>query len=141
MKLIRFVLGLALLAPLAGCAQPVVQVSGVVTRDGAPVTASSSDTIDLLFQWTSDGGANMSATCNFNPADGTFSVVGPGGQGVPPGEYRIALTGQKYPPTGTTRDLFGGEFAPAKSPLRYTVTTDPHQRIVIDLSKKTVAPQ
>ncbi|VTT99625.1 unnamed protein product [Gemmataceae bacterium] len=83
----------------------------------------------------------VTATSNFNPAGAALAVAGPGGQGC---RRTVSDRGHrsKGPGTGAVpRGLFGGELATGKTPLRFTVATDPHHRVAVALSKKTVASQ
>ncbi len=133
------VLRLCLVLLLAGCGQKVVQVKGVLVKDGVPFKAAPTDVVQILFLWKNEKGLSMAASSRFNPQDGSFEVLGPTANGVPPGQYRIAVTGNHYPASGP--DFFKGELEDEKTPLTYTVTQAPVQNIVIDVGKKTVAPQ
>jgi hypothetical protein len=70
--------------------------------------------------------------------DGSFTVQGGTGKGIPPGSYTFTLSstavGPGRPQPGELRDFTD----PATSPLKCDVTADPNQRVVIDLGKKTV---
>lgn len=80
-------LGCAALLLVAGCgAPPVGTVQGKVTRNGAPVGAGS-----IIFQ-NADGTVSMSA--NLNP-DGTYVVESIDRAGLPPGDYKVAVSPSK----------------------------------------------
>ena len=72
--------------------------------------------------------------------DGRFTVRGITGQGIPPGSYTFVLRFQSSRPTGgkAPPSFLQGLSEAATSPLKYEVTDDSKQRVVIDLAKRTV---
>ena len=68
----------------------------------------------------------------FNPSEGTFRAVGPDGNGIPPGKYRIAIEHSRK-----RKDMFNGEFDGNRSPFVVDIDAN-SQEIVIDLDKKQI---
>jgi hypothetical protein len=85
----------ALLGP--GCGKRLVTVKGVAALDGKPLEGA-------LVTFTPLGGKGQSATGMTQP-DGSFNLVTiPGnltGEGAWPGEYKVTVERDEYPPPGT----------------------------------------
>lgn len=70
----------------AGCAESSgVKLAGKLVKAGKGYILPAEDTLNLSFE-----GKNL-YPATFNPADGTFTVAGPKGTGIPPGKYKISL--------------------------------------------------
>jgi hypothetical protein len=135
--LVALVLGLT----LAGCSPPpekVYPVSGRLLDNGKALAIPTDKLppgelpIRVEFDNTLEGGKHADAypaTVNFQ--DGTFTVDGHNGKGIPAGKYRITMT---MGPFG--QDKFNGAFAIDRSPLAVEVPTT--GEVVIDVTKKTV---
>jgi hypothetical protein len=70
--------------------------------------------------------------------DGTFVVESSPGKGIPAGKYTFTVRSVGGAP-GTRPPAFLAPFVDSdKTPLKYEVTTDAEQKIVIDLTKQNV---
>lgn len=75
------------LCTFTGCGgQPVGKVAGKVTYNGAPVSDGS-----IIFQ-SADGTVGLSANL---AADGTFVMTSADRPGLPPGDYKVAVSPSK----------------------------------------------
>jgi hypothetical protein len=98
-------LALALwIAPLvlsSGCgdASNTIWVTGNLLKGGAKYEAPADQLVGVTFvalevkdQAGKTVGTNEPYQADYDPADGSFSVAGKEGKGIPPGRYRIAVT-------------------------------------------------
>jgi len=128
MRNLRWLFFLLLVGLLIGCGGKR-KVNGKILKDGQPFKVSDKGVISLSFVSADDASKMYNATPNMS--DGTFTIVGPDGKGIPPGKYKVQLSAQD-PYTGPgSKDLFGGKYASAtSSPLTVDVgATD----VVVDL--------
>jgi hypothetical protein len=136
--------GLALcLLGLAGCGgEKLVVLHGRLADNGSAWQAHENVPLQVIVTTpaSEDGkvpGMKFSAPVG---SDGTFTVQGGTGKGVPLGLYTFAVQSSAGGP-GMRRPQpsWLADFAdPEKSPLKYEVTADSSQRIVLDLGKKAV---
>jgi hypothetical protein len=124
---------------LAGCQGATVRVSGRLERDGKPYTAklegAEPETFGVDFVGVV-GGARMVYPATLK-ADGTFTVPGSDGRGLPRGQYRITVLHSGF--QGAGGDRFRGRFAADSTPL--VVDIDRSCTLVIDLGARTVTRQ
>lgn len=132
--------GLVVLALLACCgcgggseAEKVVAVRGKVTRGGQTLTVAGEEAglgyVQVQFYRIDDAGAQSTdpASARVSTADGSFQLAGHGGQGIPPGKYRIAVRQwDPYP-----EDKLQGKFDENTSPIIRTIDGD--TTLTIDL--------
>jgi hypothetical protein len=126
---------------LAGCGDPLVVVQGRLAWNGQSWPAN--DQMSLLVTVTGnaseDGQTPGSSFAAAVAEDGTFTIHGATGKGIPPGRYtfsvRSTADGPKRPQPAWLANLAD----PATSPLKYEVTTDGSECLVLDAGKKTVA--
>jgi hypothetical protein len=98
---------------LAGCGGGA-RVTGKLTNNGQPLTVSDKGMIVVSFiQEGSQPGQPGAYPVDLGP-DGTFTVKGTNGQGIPPGKYMISV--QQLDPYPTT-DKLKGQFFGSKSPI------------------------
>jgi hypothetical protein len=93
------------------------KVNGKIVKGGQPFTLSDKGVFVLVFVNEAENPPKMyNATTK---PDGTFTVIGADGKGIPPGKYKVQVQAMDpYP----QKDLLGGKFAPAeKSPLTVEV--------------------
>jgi hypothetical protein len=116
-----------------------VRVSGRLERDGKPYTAKleerEPETFAVDFVGVVGGARRVySATLK---ADGTFTVPGSDGGGIPPGQYRITVLHSGF--LGAGGDRLRGRFAADNTPL--VVDIERNTILVIDLGTGTVGPE
>jgi hypothetical protein len=119
---------------LSGCGgDGKVRPRGQVLKGGAPFTVPEGEYVRLTFHPIVAPGqrANNTYVAEYNRSDGRFTVVGPDGNGLPPGKYRVAVEHERK-----RRDLFKGAYDAETSPFVFDVNSS-RQEIVIDLGKKS----
>jgi hypothetical protein len=126
----------------AGCGKGGVRgvkVKGEVLQNGQPIKFLPSEEITVGFSREVEPGQQpFGAPAKVKPEDGTFTVDGPSGKGIPPGKYRIQLTSDIY---GSDR---GDRFEPLfdarakRPPLVADVGPEEGQTFVIDVGQWTV---
>jgi hypothetical protein len=121
-------------ALLAGCGSRGVTVQGRLEMNGAPYRPAAGETVVVTFL-AGAGGKAVSYPASVS-AEGTFTVGGPEGKGIPPGRYRVAVSATTY--GSGSGDRFGGTFGPADTPLACEVTAGTKE-ITVDLGKKTAS--
>jgi hypothetical protein len=146
----RCLLGWLLLAalPLAsGCGNSEVAARGIILRNNESVVFEPTDSVFLTFS-TVDTPTERAFSGQVKK-DGSFTVSGAQGGGIPPGKYRITLSTRHYgpPPKNTggdqpppkLTDKFDGAFSdPANSPLVVELQAG-KQAITIDVGTNTVS--
>jgi len=121
------VLLLLLLLALAGGCTSRAKVNGKIVKGGQPLTVSEKGVIVLSFV-AAEGEDKTIYNATTKP-DGTFTILGPEGKGIPSGKYKVNLTAMDpYP----TNDVLGGKYAPNKSTLVVDIGKG---ELVIDVSK------
>jgi hypothetical protein len=137
MRYATMTIGIALalmLAASAGCnkGEGRLNAKGRVLKSGVPFTVQSPEFVRVIFFPVTPEGAPPRNTyiAAFNPGEGTFRAVGPDGNGIPPGKYRIAIEHSRK-----RKDLFNGAFDGDRSPFVFDIDAN-SQEIVIDLDKK-----
>lgn len=103
---------LLLALTIVGCGgQPVGKVAGKVTYKGAPVTEGS-----IIFQ-NADGTVALSS--NLGP-DGSYAVTSADRDGLPPGDYKVAVSPGKIGSGEAPLVVAPGEAAPPPTiPTKY----------------------
>ncbi len=97
---------------VAGCGNPGVKVNGTITKKGAPFQLSEKG----VFQLTFDDESNPKETFPASPnKDGSFTIQGRGGGGIPYGKYVVVL--HAMDPYDKQTDLLKGKYARGKSKL------------------------
>jgi len=107
------------------------KVDGKIVKDGQPFTVSDKGVFVLSFVPENDTGvASYNATTK---PDGTFTIVGPEGKGIPAGKYKVHLQAMDpYQPGGGT-DKLAHKFAPgAPNPKIVEIGSG---ELVIDVAK------
>jgi hypothetical protein len=138
-------LGLLCITGIAGCGtrseahSHLKDVSGVAVKvqllqNGKPLKISKDEEIFVSFVLKSD--ANVVSPSEFNPAEGTFTIPGPTGKGIPLGTYRIGLSSSDYNKGGL--DRFADQFATDKTPLIAEVGSEEGQFFEVDVGTKRV---
>lgn len=126
---------------VAGCGdteQKGVVVHGTLVKNGKPITPApkDEDNIEIALVPLDKSGNARSAVAEYRNTEGAFTFGGKGSAGVAPGQYKVQL--RYIPYHGEQDDRFKEQFTAAATPLKYTVTADAEQHIIIDVGKKTV---
>jgi hypothetical protein len=88
------------------------KVNGKIVKGGEPFTLSNKGIFVLSF--VAEGGSDKTTYKATTKPDGTFTILGPKGKGIPAGKYVVNLTAMDpYP----TTDKLGGKYAPGQSKL------------------------
>ena len=118
----------ATLGPIAGCGKSgpkTVRVTGRILLNGQPLAVTPTEAqlgaVQLRFiELGADGApSGPSYSANAKP-DGSFNVLGIGGRGLPPGNYRIAV--YQYDPY--PEDKLGGRFSDERSKIVRRIEAD-----------------
>src|SRR6516165_4833326 len=108
---------LVLIAPigmilsLAGCSgseQPQVGVKGRIHKNGEPLAvpelrSGAGGRVMVRFHGLDKGDVPQGTHSAIVKSDGTFSIPGPNGRGIPPGKYRVEITWQDTYPMGADK--------------------------------------
>ena len=120
---------LAILLSLTGCSssEPLYEVKGKVQRGGQPMVvqemrSGAGGRVMVLLHGVDPGEKYQGPYGAIVKSDGTFSVPGPTGKGIPPGKYRVEITWQDPFPMGN--DKLGGKFGRDNSPVEVDVPTE-----------------
>jgi len=134
MSLLRRLLLLLVVPALllaGGCGAPKVKPNGKVVRGGQPFTLSENGVFIINFTPEENDPAKPQMYNADAKPDGTFTIVGPEGKGIPPGKYKANV--QAMDPYAKQNDLLKGKFAPGKSPL--VVEIKDASEVVLDVGK------
>ncbi len=114
-----------------------IVVKGTLLQNGKPLQPApkEDDTVTIQFLPPDPKNNPGETVARYNHADGTFEIKGPVDAGVVPGDYRVSVSFSRYEGGD---DVFNDQFSQEKSTLKYTVTSDKEQEIVIDVGKRTV---
>lgn len=139
-RLFLVFLGLCSLT-LAGCGGAKgVTPKGQVVQNGSPYKLAPGEEMTVSFTPTSGKGKNTSDKVN---EDGTFTITGIDGKGLPPGNYKIlvnsTMTGDNVPADQQYKDRFENAFSLENTPLQMDIAEGPPLTLEIDVVKKTVA--
>jgi hypothetical protein len=116
---------------LAGCGNGKFNARGRVVKGGAPFTVPKDEYVRVTFypQPPDSEAAHNTYVAAYKREDGTFTVVGADGTGLPPGKYRVAVEHEKK-----RKDLLKGKFDAEKSPFVLDVQPGGGE-IILDLDK------
>ncbi len=121
---------------ISGCGGDTVSVTGRLLQDGKPYTAnlqgSEPDTFAVDFIGTLSGTAYLFAATL--KEDGTFSVGGSDGRGIPRGQYKITVLHSGF--MGAGGDRLKSRYSADTTPLSVDITDS--TSLTIDLGAGTV---
>jgi hypothetical protein len=107
---------------LAGCSgsEALVEVKGKVHQNGQPLfvqelPSKAGGRVVIRFHVLDQDQRPLGYHGATVKPDGTFSVPGAGGRGIPPGKYRVEITWQDPYPMGN--DKLEGKFGKENSPV------------------------
>jgi hypothetical protein len=115
-----------------GCSGGMTVVRGKLVMDGTPYQLAANEQVLLSFETVERSFSGLVK------ADGSFTVSGLDGNGIPPGNYRITIRSLQYgagaePDSGDKfEDLFSGPDSPLTCEVRRGTP------VTIDLAQKTV---
>jgi hypothetical protein len=138
--LVRFALFscLAGVLAVAGCGGGVkgVTFKGQVLHNGKPIQVLPQEEIQVGFSVDTPGAQQpKGALTKVEPADGSFTITGLDGKGIPPGKYRVVVSSQLYQ---QSQDRFEALFTERLPPLIVEVGPEPGQHFTIDIGTRTV---
>lgn len=120
---------LAVILSLAGCSssEPVVEVKGKVHQNGQPLAvqvlrSGAGGRVMVRFHALNQGDDPPGPYGAIVKPDGTFSIPGSRGSGIPPGKYRVEITWQDSFPMGA--DKLDGKFGSENSPVIVEIPSD-----------------
>lgn len=137
---------LGIAAGLCGCGSTAptgkqytgATVTGTVVERGKPLKFKPNEEVSVGF-YAIDGpdAEKASFGAPVKPEDGTFTMSGPSGTGIPAGKYKITLSSQVY---GDGNDRFQQQFASdGSAQMIADVGAEPGQNFVVDVAaRKTV---
>jgi hypothetical protein len=122
---LRWLFGTLVLASLflilAGCGSRTKIYEGKLVQGGQPVTVSDQGIITLFFVAEKDKDKGLPYPAE-TKSDGTFTIKGRDGKGIPPGKYLVSVVAKDPYPNGP--DKFGGKFEADKSTLTVEIGKD-----------------
>jgi hypothetical protein len=108
-----------------------INAKGIILKGGQPYCTRQGEGLRIIFMPLDPptGTQYDSFAAAYDPADGTFQVLGKDGKGLPPGKYRIGMQLMSK-----KEDLWAGQLMGKKSPFTCEVTPSA-DRVVIDLDQ------
>jgi hypothetical protein len=131
---------MAVLAVALGCAkerETGPKITGRVLIDGQPARPVSLFDFDLKFLTVEGVGPSKRSYLADFQEDGTFTLNGSMGKGIPTGRYKVSFNGKVHDAAGKPTNKYVPVFTDAKTPLEVEIT-DATKEITVDLEKKTV---
>jgi hypothetical protein len=132
---------LASVLAVTGCGRGPkgVTVTGQVLYNGKPIQVQPREEIQVAFSLEAPAGQQPPGTlATVKPEDGSFTISGLDGKGIPPGRYRVTVSSQLYQ---QSQDRFEPLFDPKLPPLMVDVGPEKGQRVIIDVGTRTVNKQ
>ena len=124
------------------CGKTVVPLKGTVVMNGKPIKLEKNEGMVLKFLWTAPDGRPCMASATVQP-DGAFTVQGPQNKGLPPADYKIAVSWNVRTIDAHAADLPKEVYkkedkemdksSPKDTPLQFTVELGGIEELVIDV--------
>jgi hypothetical protein len=112
------------------------KVTGRLLIDGQPCRPASVNDFDVKFLTVEGAGpAKRSYLAEVKP-DGSFTLNGSMGKGIPVGRYKVSITGKVLGEDGKPTGQYLSQFADGATPLEVEII-DRTREITIDLANKT----
>jgi hypothetical protein len=106
-----------------------------VLQNGQPISVLPSEEIMVGFSSEGQAGKPIAAWGTLKREDGTFTLAGPTGRGVPAGKYRVVVSSQLYQ---KSHDRFEALFDAKAPPLLVDIGPEKGQHFIIDIGTRTV---
>src|SRR4051794_14904261 len=65
------------------------KIKGSLIKDGKTYLPPQGNNVVIIFRGKAEDGKEIHSPASFNNANGTFTVPGPTGNGLPPGTYKV----------------------------------------------------
>jgi hypothetical protein len=127
-----------ILMPLTGCGperESGPKLTGKVLINGQPCRPASLYDFDIKFISVEEGPIKKSYTAAVEE-DGTFSVTGSIGKGIPPALYKVSVLGPVIDASGKTTRKYLTTYSDKTTPLEIDIKPE-HRELIIDLEKQT----
>ncbi|MFO0925588.1 MAG: hypothetical protein U0736_00925 [Gemmataceae bacterium] len=116
-----------------------VPIKGKLVDNGQPVKAAAKlppgdPGMRVEFITVKGGVAGEPYGASVNAGEGTFTVPGPKGKGIPPGQYKVSVHVGAF----GAPDALKGAFIPEKTPLTVDIPDKPAVNVTVDVGKKAV---
>lgn len=138
--MIRNCCWLGLLLVLAGCEkerESGPSLTGQLMANGQPCKPASVNDFDLRFVSVEGEGVTKRSYLAEVQPDGTFTVNGSIGRGIPVGRYKVSIAGRTLDAVGKPSVEYVRKFGDKVSPLQVELT-DASRELVIDLGAGTM---
>jgi hypothetical protein len=132
---------LAVLVAAPGCAkerESGPKRTGRVLADGQPCRPASVNDFDLKFLTVEGAGPGKRSYLAEVQPDGTFTVNGSIGKGIPTGRYKVIIAGKVLDAAGKPTGRYLDRYSEKKTPLEVEISNTSRE-ITIDLERKTAA--
>jgi hypothetical protein len=132
---------LAGLTVLAGCARETEsgpKLTGRVLLDGQPCRPVSLYEFELKFLSAGGEGPIKKSYLAEVQEDGSFTVNGSIGKGIPVGRYKVIIAGPVKDAAGKPTRRYMATYTDKATPLEIEIT-DATREVTIDLGRKTVS--
>jgi hypothetical protein len=100
-----------------------VKLKGQLVQNGQPVQPAQNDYYQIVLIPES-GLATNTYPATPPGSDGTFSIDGPDGRGVPAGKYKVTVKNMVQSPRGGLADKFNNRYDERNTQLTWDVTSD-----------------
>lgn len=112
------------------------KVTGRLLIDGQPCRPASVNDFDVKFLTVEGAGPVKKSYLAEVKPDGSFTLNGSMGKGIPVGRYKVSITGRVLGEDGKPTGQYLSQFADGTTPLEVEII-DRTREITIDLVKKT----
>jgi len=112
------------------------KVIGRLLVDGQPCRPASVYDFDLKFLTVEGEGLSKRSYLAEVQPDGTFTLNGSMGKGIPVGQYKVSIIGKILGEDGKPTGRYLSQFSDKATPLEVNIV-DETKEITIDLAKKT----
>jgi len=129
---------LAVLVAAPGCAkerESGPKLTGRVLVDGQPCRPASVNDFDLKFLTAEGVGPGKRSYLAEVQPDGTFTLNGSIGKGIPTGRYKVIIAGKVLDAAGKPTGRYLDRYSETKTPLEVEIS-DASREVTVDLERK-----